>query len=229
MAFIEFELRTRSLNRRNLESRYLSYTKSAESILLSDNQQIENLGFDIFLSHRKIDADLVLGIKDKLEKDYGKTVYVDWINDPKLNRSEVNKETAALLRKRMRQSKCLMFVHTQSSGESKWMPWELGYMDGHKPSKSTILPVLKDSNGDKNAFKQQEYLALYPPTEERIYTYPPSKKLFVLEDAGELDFDTWMNRKSANLGLQEIDEVEAFLRNRGIPPFQFPIRLRANL
>ena len=36
--------------------------------------------FDVFLSHSTSDAEIVLGVKGVLE-DYGKTVYVDWLQD----------------------------------------------------------------------------------------------------------------------------------------------------
>src|SRR5947209_3205334 len=52
--------------------------------------------YDIFLSHSTNDAELVTGMKLTLE-DLGYTVYVDWIEDPNLDRSNVTKETALLL------------------------------------------------------------------------------------------------------------------------------------
>src|SRR3954469_25882869 len=52
--------------------------------------------FDIFLSHASKDSDLVLGTKAILES-LGYKVYVDWIDDAQLDRSNVNIETADLL------------------------------------------------------------------------------------------------------------------------------------
>ena len=49
--------------------------------------------FDVFLSHSINDAELVLGVKVLLE-DMGKRVYVDWVDDPELDRNQVNKHTA---------------------------------------------------------------------------------------------------------------------------------------
>ncbi|TGS08549.1 outer membrane beta-barrel protein, partial [Mesorhizobium sp. M1C.F.Ca.ET.187.01.1.1] len=37
--------------------------------------------------------------------------------------------TAELLRTRMRQSKTLIYVHSNNSPGSRWMPWELGFFD----------------------------------------------------------------------------------------------------
>jgi hypothetical protein len=116
--------------------------------------------FDIFLSHRFMDYLLLESLKDQLEANLKLSVYVDHKVDANLNREKVDKETAALLRKRMKQCRCLLFATTENSSESKWMPWELGYFDG-AVGRVAILPVLsKDSTGDK--YVGSEYLGLYP-------------------------------------------------------------------
>ncbi|TOP41857.1 toll-Interleukin receptor, partial [Vibrio parahaemolyticus] len=84
--------------------------------------------YDIFLSHSSKDAELILGVKATLE-DMGYSVYVDWVNDPQLDRSKVNESTAQLLRERMDASKSLFYVTTENAESSKWMPWECGYFD----------------------------------------------------------------------------------------------------
>jgi hypothetical protein len=114
--------------------------------------------FDIFLSHSIRDSDLVEGARLELE-DKGFTVYVDWIVDPQLNREAVNAETAAALRARMLQCDTLIYVHTDNSPKSKWMPWELGFFDGAKGGRVSVMPVLK-TKGD--TFRGQEYLGIYP-------------------------------------------------------------------
>ncbi|MGL6264051.1 TIR domain-containing protein [Aeromonas jandaei] len=114
--------------------------------------------YDIFLSHSSKDAELILGVKATLE-DMGYTVYVDWVDDPQLDRNNVNETTAELLRERMDSSRSLFYVTTENSEASKWMPWECGYFDGVK-DKVAILPIKKISyNNDYNG---QEYLGLYP-------------------------------------------------------------------
>ena len=118
----------------------------------------ERDSFDIFLSHSSSDADLVIGITALLEQR-GKRVYVDWVNDPELDRSHVTKDTAARLRHRMAQSESLFYVATDNATNSKWMPWELGFFDGLKHDKVRILPVLLSAN---QRFDGQEYLGLYP-------------------------------------------------------------------
>lgn len=121
--------------------------------------------FDVFLSHSIADAEIVLGIKQLLEESRLK-VYVDWVEDAQLDRRAVTKETAAALRYRMRQSKSLIYLSSDNSSSSKWMPWELGYFDGFKPDGVAIMPVLDSS---MEAFKGQEYLGLYPIVQKDTY------------------------------------------------------------
>ncbi|WP_228136599.1 hypothetical protein [Acinetobacter pittii] len=86
-------------------------------------------------------------------------VYVDWIDDRHLDRSKVTSKTADTLRVRMRQSKSLLYIATDNSSQSKWMPWELGYFDGYSSGKVAILPIL---NHQYESFSGQEYLGIYP-------------------------------------------------------------------
>lgn len=114
--------------------------------------------FDVFLSHSVDDADLVLGVMRLLQAQ-GLKVYVDWIVDKQLDRETVDKETAQILRERMKRSKSLIYVVTSNSSGSKWMPWELGFFDGYQPDQVAILPLMDSAN---ESFRGQEYLGLYP-------------------------------------------------------------------
>lgn len=135
-----------------------TFQKTAASILNEAvKAQTITRQYDIFLSHAFKDAELILGIKLKLE-DHGYSVYVDWIDDPQLDRTKVSRVTAKLLRQRMNCCKCLFYSTTESSSESKWMPWECGFVDGEK-GKSAILPVTQNATND---YKGQEYLGIYP-------------------------------------------------------------------
>lgn len=119
----------------------------------------EGKTFDIFLSHSYSDKEWIEGLKQIIE-EIGFSVYVDWIHDSHLDRSKVNKESADLLRKRMRQCGSLFFVTSKISPESKWMPWELGYFDAFK-QRVAILPLV-DQPTTENQYAGQEYLGLYP-------------------------------------------------------------------
>lgn len=112
--------------------------------------------YDIFLSHSSGDAGLVAGLKLVIE-DIGYSVYVDWIEDPQLNRTSVTKETALVLQARMKQCKSLIYAFSDNASNSKWMPWELGYFDGIKGI-VTVLPISKTV---KSSFQGTEYLGIY--------------------------------------------------------------------
>lgn len=122
-----------------------------------DSTQRRNVReYDIFLSHSSLDQRLVLTLV-RLFNEAGYSVYVDWIEDTQLDRSNVNKNTAQILRNRMKCSKGLSYVATSNATNSKWCPWELGYFDGWKDSRCCILPIMETT-----VFKGQEYLGLYP-------------------------------------------------------------------
>lgn len=140
--------------------------ESADILLHSVNAATKEDKFDIFLSHSIADAAIVLGIKRLLEDD-GLKVYVDWVQDKKLDRERVTKETAAILRQRMRQSTSLIYLCSENSTASKWMPWELGYFDGFNPDGVAVMPILDKST---DVFRGQEYLGLYPVVQKNTYT-----------------------------------------------------------
>ena len=125
--------------------------------------------FDVFLSHSFLDADLVVGIKELLEGQ-GLSVYIDWVEDQQLNRTQVTAKTAGILRTRMRNSRSLIFATSSTSSGSKWMPWELGYFDGFRPNHAAIFPLVKTSG---SGFPGQEYLGLYPYVEVIAFEQGP--------------------------------------------------------
>lgn len=148
---------------RQQSTRNILYESSSnyQQRIVNRNHQVytQNNKFDIFLSHSFLDHDEVLSLI-QLFNTCGYSVYVDWIYDNHLNRNNVTKETAALLRERMSESRCLSYLATSNSTSSKWCPWELGYFDGiSKNSRCCILPVLAYNQA---SYKGQEYLGLYP-------------------------------------------------------------------
>jgi len=148
--------------------------------------------FDIFLSHSYLDKELIVGITDYLEK-MGYVVYVDWKQDGQLTRENVTKETAQIVRGRITQSKSLFFATTESARDSRWMPWELGFMDGQK-GKSAILPV-SASETSSDRYKGQEYLGVYPYITGNNDT-SGKPRLWVHEDAETyVVFEAWLGGK----------------------------------
>jgi hypothetical protein len=159
------------------QSRETITRKPASRILLdSVTASTGTQSFDIFLSHSIKDEELILGVKELLEK-MSFSVYVDWAVDGQLDRSKVTAETADLLRSRMKQSNSLIYVATENATQSKWMPWELGFFDGHKPSRVAVLPLLDSA---QSAFKEQEYLSLYPNVTKSTYKGSTKEEMFVI-------------------------------------------------
>lgn len=145
--------------------------------------------FDVFLSHSFSDQKLILGIWLSLE-DMGYKVYVDWIHDRQLSRETVNKETATVLRQRMLSCKSLFFATTANSSASKWMPWELGFKDGHN-RRAAILPVAQHAT---STFTGQEYLAIYPYVVKDQAANAPGDKLWIhTSPTCYIIFDAWLN------------------------------------
>lgn len=117
-----------------------------------------SMKFDIFLSHSYLDKDVINGLYNILTGLHFK-VYVDWIIDPQLDRSNVTETTARLIRSRMYMSRSLLYCISAGAIMSKWMPWELGYVDGNTNHKCAVMPVAKDYS---EVFNRSEYLKLYP-------------------------------------------------------------------
>lgn len=145
--------------------------------------------FDIFLSHSFLDKEEVEGLYIELT-GFGFSVYVDWIVDPHLDRNNVTKATATLIRNRLRASKTLLLAISTNASMSKWMPWELGYVDGHT-QKCAIMPVSRDSY-PASSFKGVEYLSLYPFIKKTADT-EGRDRLWVIEEARKyVTFDGWL-------------------------------------
>jgi len=137
--------------------------------------------FDIFLSHCIKDARAIEGVRQILLRS-GLSVYVDWVEDPELSRANVTVATAARLRERMNHSRAMIFATSQSSAGSKWMPWELGYFDGHRRNRVAVLPLVTASN---LGFRGQEYIGLYPSMEDVGALVP--RLAFTLHDGRLID------------------------------------------
>ncbi len=148
--------------------------------------------FDIFLSHSYLDKGEVEGLYIELTR-FGFSVYVDWIVDPILDRNNVTKATATLIRDRLKASKTLLLAVSTNASMSKWMPWELGYVDGHT-QKCAIIPVSREAY-PTSSFKGLEYLSLYPFIKKENDSQE-KPRLWVIEDARKyIVFEDWLNGK----------------------------------
>ncbi|MEW6229158.1 MAG: hypothetical protein AB1700_13885, partial [Bacillota bacterium] len=136
-----------------------SFKTNASAILLYESKLQKAQGYDVFLSHSYLDAPYIYAIKVEIERQ-GFSVYVDWVDDRQLDRSNVTKETARRLKERMQSCTSLFYATTDNAQGSVWMPWELGYFDGIK-GKVAVLPVTETPT-DSDEYKGREYLGLYP-------------------------------------------------------------------
>ena len=115
-----------------------------------------NIVFDIFLSYNIVDKAIIYGVYNELT-EMGFKVYVDFIIDKDLNRSCVDQKTAKRIRARLENSRSLIYAQSPNAAMSRWMPWELGVVDGHT-NKCAVLPILSDMS---NLYSKQEYLQIY--------------------------------------------------------------------
>lgn len=143
--------------------------------------------YDIFLSHSYKDRIAVAGLVKHLKEQYGYEIYVDWIDDQRLNRSSVSKLTAKVIKNQMDQCRSLFYVTSENSSSSKWMPWELGLMDGKK-GKVAICPLTR--NRYATEYQGQEYLGLYP------YVTEVASMLWINDDSKHYNrFERWLDEK----------------------------------
>ena len=156
---------------------------------LSESKKIHT-GFDIFLSHSNLDRKLVEGIYLELTNK-GFSVYVDWIIDPHLDRNNVTKETAEIIRNRMKSSLKLLLAMSTNVSLSKWIPWELGFVDGNT-NNCALFPVAPGSTTPA-VFHRSEYLLLYPYLKKATIGY--SEDLYLTESAHSFVLaDSWIRR-----------------------------------
>lgn len=157
------------------------------SRILRESAKVRQDSYDVFLSHSILDASDITGLKVTLEK-YGYSVYVDWVEDPQLDRTKVTTETAAILRSRMQSCRALFFATSENSDRSKWMPWECGFFDGLK-GRVAILPITEDGHD----YRGQEYLGLYPFVSSAKPDGKEGKVLWVDQADGKyVSFERWL-------------------------------------
>jgi hypothetical protein len=143
----------------------LRKSAKASKILITEAHDFSGkLDYDIFISHSYRDFGpeselnkMFLGLKRLLENE-SYTVFIDWIDRPELDRSKVTLKTAAKLKNIIENCSCLFYVPSTNSIESKWMPWEMGLMDG-LTGKVAICPITEQT---EPFYSGSEYLGIYP-------------------------------------------------------------------
>lgn len=119
------------------------------------NSQLEQVKtYDLFISHSSSDSNLILNLKAYLN-NMGLNVYVDWISDRNaLKRELTNANTAKAIIERLNSSKALLYIHTESSCQSQWTPWELGYFHALRENKICVY--------SPNEILKPAYIEIYP-------------------------------------------------------------------
>lgn len=148
--------------------------------LLYTLQLEKEKSYNVFLSYRSTDRGKVIHVKDTLNR-YGLSVYVDWMLDREgLPREKMNDNTINVLKWRILQSDCLLYLHTENCKESTFIPIELDYADEHdKP-----MAVLNfDGSLETDTTQCKPHVAI---KEDRV---------FVVVDGKEIEFDKWLNIK----------------------------------
>lgn len=178
-------------SRIKLNSKNVNFSDNNYLKKVTASEQKERGKFDIFLSHSYDDKDTVIDIVNHLKNEYGVYAYVDWLADPFLDRSNVNRSTANLLKTRMQQCDSLAFLDTEKARESNWTPWEVGYMDGLK-ERVFIIPVV---SVEKEDYKGMEYFSLYPFLDEAKEDKSEIMRLWVNSQEKKYhyrDFHNWI-------------------------------------
>ena len=89
----------------------------------------------------------------------------------------------------MKASRCLFYSTTERATESKWMPWELGYMDGHC-TRAAILPIVAYST---DSYPGQEYLGVYPYVSHGSDTTGKHRLWIRRSLTCYMNFDSWLD------------------------------------
>jgi hypothetical protein len=186
--------------RAQVEIRKSGMVKKAEQLIVEASAAyIPAKTYNIFLSHSIRDAELILGMKGVFE-DMGYSVYVDWIEDPQLDRTKVTSATAEKLRQRMNSSKSLFFVTTSNADSSKWMPWECGFFDGRK-EKVAIVPI--QTSSASNSYTGQEYLGLYPYIVKQNSSQNKETLWVRKSNSSYVAYDAWVATPNSQLTWSE--------------------------
>lgn len=153
--------------RKKFKGKIKSYNTETDQFIVSPEDLYQRLEsntvqnkkkFHAFISHSYRDFDLVRQVKSSLN-NHGLNVYCDWMSDNDfLKRHLVSDYTRMVLKKRIDQSKCIIFlqtknsVDTDSSFTSPWISLEIEYATSiGKPMYSLNF------SSDRDIFKQIKY------------------------------------------------------------------------
>ena len=101
--------------------------------------------YDVFISHNSADENYVIDIYKDFNK-HGLVAYVDWVGINTIKkRTWCNVSTSKVIKERIHQCQCVVYIWSEKHIRSQWCPWELGYADAlGKPI--CILGLINESN-----------------------------------------------------------------------------------
>lgn len=110
---------------------------------------VQNIkSYDVFISHSSLDKEQVRKTVREVNK-LGLNCYVDWTADNDfLKRSMVSDYTKEVLKRRMEQSKRLLFLSSRNSRKSPWVDFELQYYQ--EQVKRDIFMLVLDGTDDRD-------------------------------------------------------------------------------
>lgn len=154
-------------------------TSPDEQMALIETLQMEHdKSYNVFISHRSLDRELIIKLKDMLNKE-DLSVYVDWMIDKNgLPKAKMNAKTLATLEVRMMHCDTLLYVHTENCKDSKYIQWELDLAKQHN------IPMTVLNAGD---------VAESNETEQITHAFIKDGTLFVLKDRQELLYKQWLS------------------------------------
>ena len=153
------EAKLRQLGVSRLSARGMTRFAANAEMLKESRAFTPTKTYDVFISHRTSDAELVWGLKTVIEAE-GLSTYIYWAENPSVVTQPVTRDTADGLREKMRSCRALIYADTPAAASSKWMPWELGYVDGYR-ERVAIFPVAQGT-ATATTYNGQEYLGIYP-------------------------------------------------------------------
>ena len=117
-------------------------TPQALAEKLNDNNSVQAIKrYDLFISHSSKDISIVNRVV-KEANAIGLNCYVDWSADNDfLKRSMVSDYTKEVLKKRMEQSKCLLYLSSDNSRKSEWVYFELDYYENYVNRKMLMVKI----------------------------------------------------------------------------------------
>jgi len=196
MLFSLEELTNRLQVKKGADFSGIALDEAVDSSIANFSAFSADVEYDIFLSHSSLDKNQVAMLADVIS-EFGFSVYLDWRADPQLDRANVTRDTAATLRRRMKNCRCLLYAQSINALQSRWMPWETGFMDGLKDRVAIVPLVQKTIDGEDDNFSGQEYLSLYPYISKANIKGTNSNILWV-NDSVDIycKFEDWLSGKN---------------------------------